>query len=641
MSGPSKFRFLLRTRRRVKVDGQQLIALGAAPSEPDDSTGNSGARSHALAMVALGFNVLFLRRFWTLCAVAVKKRTPALLLAGLLAIAIVYEFIAYQVGLITSKYYVVLANRDLHGFWMQTLLALGLIFGVSKVRALRTFVANTTGVQCRKHLTEDLQGLYFAAKGHYTVNVLDASLDNPDQRMTQDVDRFTQRLAETLPPILIVPFTTGYYIYSAYVATGWTGPVSTFLFFILFTVINKFLMSPVVPRVYELEKQEGQFRYEHSRIRAHSESIAFLDGEPIELDNTNGILKGVVKAQQSVLNRQLPLNLGVHLFDYIGSILSLLVIAVPIFNGVYDDLPPAELTGVISKNAFITIYLISCYSSIVDLSGSVTIMAGNTHRIAALRERLQCIAMQKDQIPGVKQDASHDSDAEDGTTPSVELLDVTYKSPRDNTVLVDKLTLVCGPKRNMLVTGPSGSGKTTLLRVIKGLRDVESGSIHTKNASSMSFMPQVPWLSTGSLRAQIRYPTKDYPGDVGDEDAEMRHLLRVCGIEHLLESAYSLDTELDAAWYGALSPGEKQRLSWARLLYHRPCLAFLDEATAAVGPEATAKLHRECKERDITVVAVGYQRSVEGWEPELVLEIKGNNGYWDVVHKERGTESKL
>ncbi|KAL3207862.1 hypothetical protein MRX96_052618 [Rhipicephalus microplus] len=99
----------------------------------------------------------------------------------------------------------------------------------------------------------------------------------------------------------------------------------------------------------------------------------------------NAILDDVVKAQQSVVNRQFPLAFGIHLFDYTGAILSLLVIAVPIFSGVYDSLTPQELAALISKNAFVSIYLISCYSSLVDMSGSVAVIAGNAHRIAALQ----------------------------------------------------------------------------------------------------------------------------------------------------------------------------------------------------------------------------------------------------------------
>uniref|UniRef100_A0A1E1X6Q8 Putative long-chain acyl-coa transporter n=1 Tax=Amblyomma aureolatum TaxID=187763 RepID=A0A1E1X6Q8_9ACAR len=594
-------------------------------------------------MYSVGFNGLLVRRFLALCSLLFRGKKAVLLLAGLMFVVVTYEFISYQVGLISSRYYRVLQDKDLHGFWIQTALGLSLVFAISKTRALRTFLASTAGVHWRKLITVDLHGLYFAGKNHYDVNVVDGGeLDNADQRMTQDVDRFCRTLAETLPPALIAPFTAGYYNYQAYVATGWIGPVSTLVFFLVFTILNKFLMSPVVPRVYQQQKQEGQFRHAHTRFRDNSESIAFLDGEPVEKENADTILGDVVKAQQSVVNREFPLNFGIHLFDYTGAILSLLVIAVPIFNGVYDSLTPGELSQLISKNAFVSIYLISCYSSLVDLSGNVAVIAGNTHRIMALREKLQALCEElRDTKCGdaSTQKGTDDSDEHptgDGSVddrPSVELQDVTYSSPRDGGLLVEKLTWMLDDKRKALITGASGSGKTTLLRVIKGLRSVDSGCVRVMNAHSLAFFPQSPWLTSGSLRKQIRYPSDECHEEAAGEDAEeaeMVSLLELTGLKHLLDSANSLDSEMDAAWYDTLSPGERQRLSWARLLYRRPKLALMDEATAAIDPELTSTLFAECEKRGINIAAVSYERKIEGWEPDMVLQLRGTDGYWTV-----------
>ncbi|XP_064456301.1 lysosomal cobalamin transporter ABCD4-like [Ornithodoros turicata] len=564
------------------------------------------------------FNWLFFRRFWVLCGVVLKQRNALVLLLGLLIIAIVYEVNAYYVGIISSKYYVVLGARDWNGFWSATAQSVGIILAIAVVRALRTYVSNLAGVQWRMILTEDLHRLYFSSRTHYTVNVLEDWVDNPDQRMTQDVDRFCQRIADVLPAAFIAPFTTAYYTYQCASIAGWSGPLSAFVFFLTFAVINKFLLSPVVPRVYEQEKQEGKFRHLHASIRAHSESITFLDGEAVEQVNTNRQLMNLVRAQTYVVNRQLPLNVGVHMFDYLGSILSFLVIAVPIFNGTYDDVKSKALSGIISKNAFVTIYLISCFSSLVDLSGGFSVICGNTHRIAALRERMLKHARDEDLQAVLNSDGTSDGDK----GPAVELVDVSYNSPRDNEPLVENLTLSLDTNRNVLVTGPSGSGKTMLLRVIKGLREASSGTVKRTREHSILFMPQVPWLTVGSLRNQIAYPS--LPAHSGDEERDMVRLLELAGLEHLLRSAYSLDAELDAAWYDALSPGEKQRLSWVRMLHQRPPLAFLDEPTAAVGYELKSRLYEECAKRDIRVVVVGYQHEVKGWEPDLIITTREN-----------------
>lgn len=593
-----------------------------------------------VAMRSVGFNTLLVRRFWRLCSLLVRDKKSALLLAGLMFFVVSYEFVSYQMGLTNSRFYLVLGNKDQRGFWIQTALGLSLVFAISKTRALRTFLASTTGVHWRKIITKNLHGLYFADKNFYCVNVLKelgGELDNADQRMTQDVDRFCMTLADALPAALIAPFTTAYYNYQAYVATGWIGPVSTVVFFVVFTVLNKFLLAPVVPRVYQQEKQEGRFRHAHARVKDHTESIAFLDGDPVEEAHLNTVLDDVVKAQQSVVNRQFPLSFGIHLFDYTGAILSLLVIAVPIFTGVYDSLTPQELAALISKNAFVSIYLISCYSSLVDLSGSVAVIAGNTHRISALREKLLALSEELRELRAAEDNSSGDGKCPpeegggDDEDPAVELQDVTYSSPRDGSVLVDKLTWKIDDKRTAIITGPNGSGKTTLLRIIKGLRNADSGCVRVTNTHSIGFFPQQPWLTVGSLRKQLRYPFPEQCRagleDRDDEDAEMVSLLELTGLGNLLKSANGLDTEMDAAWYDTLSPGERQRLSWARLLYVRPRIAMLDEATAAIDAGLADKLIAQCLKSGINVVAICHKDFLAA---DSVLELRGTDGYWTV-----------
>ena len=133
-------------------------------------------------------------------------------------------------------------------------------------------------------------------------------------------------------------------------------------------------MSPIVSWVVRQERAEGDFRFKHMQIRSHAESLAFLTGGPARLEETksNRKLDELLSVQQSLYGRQFFLNLAVNTFDYLGSIISYLALAVPIFAGRYDDVSPAELSSVISQNAFVCIYLIFSFSSLVDLSSTVT-----------------------------------------------------------------------------------------------------------------------------------------------------------------------------------------------------------------------------------------------------------------------------
>ena len=108
------------------------------------------------------------------------------------------------------------------------------------------------------------------------------------------------------------------------------------------------------------------------QIRSNAESLAFLSGARLEETKSNQKLDVLLKTQHSLYSRQLGLNLAVNLFDYLGSIISYLALAVPIFSGKFDNLSSAELSALISQNAFVCIYLISTFSSLVELSSSVT-----------------------------------------------------------------------------------------------------------------------------------------------------------------------------------------------------------------------------------------------------------------------------
>uniref|UniRef100_A0A8I3NVC7 ATP binding cassette subfamily D member 4 n=1 Tax=Canis lupus familiaris TaxID=9615 RepID=A0A8I3NVC7_CANLF len=103
---------------------------------------------------------------------------------------------------------------------------------------------------------------------------------------------------------------------------------------------------------------------------------------------TDRRLQRLLQTQRELMSKELWLYIGVNTFDYLGSILSYVVIAIPIFSGVYGDLSPTELSTLVSKNAFVCIYLISCFTRLIDLSSTLSDVAGYTHRIGELQETL-------------------------------------------------------------------------------------------------------------------------------------------------------------------------------------------------------------------------------------------------------------
>uniref|UniRef100_A0A672S0H0 ATP-binding cassette, sub-family D (ALD), member 4 n=1 Tax=Sinocyclocheilus grahami TaxID=75366 RepID=A0A672S0H0_SINGR len=201
------------------------------------------------------------------------------------------------------------------------------------------------------------------------------------------------------------------------------------------------------------------------QIRVSAESAAFCRAGKVEHMRTDRRLQMLLSTQRSLMNKELWLYSGVNTFDYLGSILSYIVIAIPIFAGEYDGLTPGELSALVSKNAYVCIYLINCFTQLIDLSTTVSDVAGYTHRIGELREVMADIAKKHDwELQSVPADTAFELDR------------LSYKSPVSVELLVKDLILKISQGTHMLVVGNTGTGKTSLLRVLNGLWEPCSGT---------------------------------------------------------------------------------------------------------------------------------------------------------------------
>eukprot|EP00057_Strongylocentrotus_purpuratus_P019410 XP_011673884.1 PREDICTED: ATP-binding cassette sub-family D member 4 [Strongylocentrotus purpuratus] len=277
------------------------------------------------------------------------KSAQTILFFLLLLIAGGEQGAAYFVGLIPSQFYVVLPAKDWSGFLTVLWQSLLYIILISLIKSAKTYISKLLYVRWREAMTAHLHKLYFKAFNYYKLNVLQTgNVDNTDQRITQDVERLCNQLSLVVPTLIVSPFTIATYTYLTYEITGYLGPLVIYCYFIVGSVINKFIMSPVVNLTYQQEKQEGIFRFKHAQLRANSESVAFYSAGGVEKDNADRKLFSLVDVQLTLTNWEFWLNVAVNLFDYLGSILSYVIIAIPIFAGVYNGVPASEISGLIS-----------------------------------------------------------------------------------------------------------------------------------------------------------------------------------------------------------------------------------------------------------------------------------------------------
>ncbi|XP_039739717.1 lysosomal cobalamin transporter ABCD4 isoform X3 [Pteropus medius] len=548
------------------------------------------------------------------------------------------QLVIYQVGLIPSQYYGVLGNKDLDGFKTLTFLAVTLIVLNSMLKSFDQFTCNLLYVSWRKDLTKHLHRLYFRGRVYYTVNVLRDDIDNPDQRISQDVERFCRQLSSMASQLIISPFTLVYYTYQCFQSTGWLGPVSIFGYFIFGTVVNKMLMGPIVVKLVQQEKLEGDFRFKHMQIRVNAEAAAFFRAGHVEHMRTDRRLQRLLQTQRELMSKELWLYIGVNMFDYLGSILSYVVIAIPIFGGIYGDLSPTELSTLVSKNAFVCIYLISCFTRLIDLSTTLSDVAGYTHRIGELQDALLDMSL-KSQDSEILDDSEWDLHRAPGW-PAAEPADtafllerVSISAPSSNKTLIKDLSLKISQGQSLLITGNTGTGKTSLLRVLGGLWTSTQGSVQMLTdfgPHGVLFLPQKPFFTDGTLREQVIYPLKEiYPDSGSTDDERIMRFLKLAGLSNLVARTEGLDQQVDWNWYDVLSPGEMQRLSFARLFYLQPKYAVLDEATSALTEEVESELYRVGQQLGMTFISVGHRRSLEkfhSWGLKLCEE-----GRWELT----------
>lgn len=581
----------------------------------------------------------FLQRFYSILKILFPSwsNQNVRMFMTLLGVTLSVQLVIYQVGLIPSQFYRVLSERSYGKFKDLVVFAVVLILINSTLKSLDQYICSLLYVRWRKTLTEDLHHLYFKGRVYYTLNILCKDIDNPDQRISQDVERLCKQMSTMASRLLITPFTVTYYTYQCFNSAGWIGFVSIFSYFVVGTIINKILIGPIVSMLVEQEKLEGDFRFKHMQIRVNAESAAFYRAGNVEHMRTVRKLQMLLSTQRSLMNKELWLYLGVNTFDYMGSILSYIVIAIPIFAGNYDHLTPGELSALISKNAFVCIYLINCFTQLIDLSTTVSDVAGYTHRIGELQEAMADIAKkQRDEYqydPVSKAESNSDRELQSVPADTAFVLDrLCYKSPLSEELLVKDLTLSISQGTHLLVVGNTGTGKTSLLRVLNSLWEPCRGSVQMTTCfgpRGLMFLPQKAYLTDGTLRDQIIYPLKDiYPSSGSIDDERILKYLELVGLSNLLTRIGGLDTEVTWNWYDVLSPGEMQRLCFARLLYLQPKFAVLDEATSALTEEAEGQLYNACKQQGMTLISLGHRSTLEKHH-DVMLRLCGG-GQWEL-----------
>eukprot|EP01125_Pyxidicula_operculata_P018917 TRINITY_DN6788_c0_g1_i1.p1 TRINITY_DN6788_c0_g1~~TRINITY_DN6788_c0_g1_i1.p1 ORF type:complete len:1233 (-),score=208.85 TRINITY_DN6788_c0_g1_i1:50-3292(-) len=446
------------------------------------------------------------------------------------------------------------------------------------------------------------------------------SVDNPDQRIVRDVEMMCVSLAKictlgTQALALLV-----YVTYSFSTARGWKPVVVSYAISILFGISYLFLFKPLAKYVFMQDHVEGDFRYAHARIREFCESIAFYKGQDMERRNAEKTLENVIVNQRKLAKWVGIFQVYTQLNRYIPQFTVLIANAIFIWQENISD-TNTMISAFITSDSLGSSLMNYLYL-LVLLSIDLGNLAGNVLRVDQLFEACDDLNNMQMRRPSFIHDNS-----------KIDFRGVTCKTPQHN-LLVSDLSMEIVQGSNVMIMGPSGVGKTSLIRSLAGLW--YSNGMITKpfhvGKDGIFYLSQKPYFVTGSLRDQLTYPESN----VDIEDKYLVEHLEASKIDYILHR-YGWDQHIK--WNEVLSPGEQQRLAMARLYFHKPRFAILDEATSNLDTKNEKIVYSHCQKLGITLLSIAHRKSLSKYHDKvLYLNGDGSFKFFDLTNDEHSKQ---
>jgi putative ATP-binding cassette transporter len=522
----------------------------------------------------------------------------------------------------TSANEEVMRADAIRGFW-NALIIFGILatIYISQVM-LDIYLTQRFIIRWRTWLTDRLTGDWLGDRAYYRGRFTDSQTDNPDQRIQADVDIFTTGTggSPNSPTVgtgamLLFGAVSSVSTVVAFIPILWnlSFDVTVFgvtlpkaLFWVAFvyvffaTVVAFWIGRPLIRFSFRNELTNAAFRYALVRLRDAAEAVGFYRGESTERGLLRTRYDSIITNYRGYVRRTLQFTGWNLAMSQIITPLPLIVQAPNLFSGKMDFGDVTQSASAFSNISDSLSFFRNAYDQFAAYRASIIRLHGlvEANRLAREMPSLETV------------------DSADG---SLELRGVEVRTP-SGSQLVDPLDLRLEPGDSMVVTGRSGTGKTTLLRSLAQMWPYTSGTVQRPvTGHETMFLSQMPYVPLGDLRTVVSYPAKS--GEISDED--LQQVLSKVALPHL---ANRLNVEED--WAKVLSPGEQQRVAFARILLTRPKVALLDEATSALdeGLECVVYDLVRTELPDTVLISVSHRPTIDRYH-EQHLELLGD-GAW-------------
>jgi ABC-type uncharacterized transport system fused permease/ATPase subunit len=536
-----------------------------------------------------------------------------LLLAGLSVLSSVLLILeTFPKGEVISA----LGARDGGRFWQALGQAAAIVGLMVPLQALKVYVQGQVGLRWRERLTRRLLGDYWRDRNFYRLQQAGYSnhseLDNPDQRLSEDIRNVTQQsMALGLLGLEAIVQLVGF------AGVLWQITPLLLLALLLYALLSTGVvvrwLGPVLVRLnFQQLQREADWRFGLVRVRSGAEGIAFYRGEAAVRSGVGDRFAAVLANLQQLIRRQLQLGFWQNTYFFLGFFLPFVVLFPAILAGRVE-------IGAVQQSQ-------SAFERVGYVLGIVLYQMGQWSQLRSGLSRLATLQAAMDAPRPLAPNAGPLAPNAGGTgikassIGGFQLTNITlttYDSPQATEppiVLLEDFSLNWSQGESVLFVGPSGVGKTSLLRAMLGLWPIAAGTIQRPEATVL-FLPQQPYLVLGSLRQQLIYPLSSDQAERWSE-SELIAVLTIVGLVDQLPLWGGLDAVQD--WGKLLSGGEQQRLGWARLLLQRPVYGILDEATSALDEPMEALLYQQLRDLGVTYLSVGHRSSLRAYHDRVV-----------------------
>ena len=552
---------------------------------------------------------ILIQGYWT----SEERWSARVLLASIIGLNLGLVGVSLLQNLANGALFTALQQQNAPGFYRAFVIVILLILLYLAVAVLRAYLDQVLQLRWRRWLTDQYVTRWLADRAFYRMR-FSGRVDNPDQRISEDVRLFIERSGS-----LGLGFLNSIATLASFAALLWylsgsiTLPIDGFAITIpgymlwvallyagLGSVVAHLIGRPLISLNNRQQAAEADFRSSLLYLREEAEGIAFHSGETHERSAALVRFRTLYDNFKRIILRSNIIWVFQLLFSQFTSFLALLIASPGYFSG-------AILLGVLIQTAHAFERVNEALSWFI---GSYTVFA----QWRATVDRLTEFAAEINRQAEV---ALFGTCTETALQDTIELCDVSVFLP-DGEPLLSTISLSFKPREAVLLRGTSGSGKSMLVRVLAGLWPFAIGRIHLPAGAKTLFVPQRPYMPIGTLREALWFPAPP----ASDREAEACAALASVGMS-------TLSQRLDEVshWTQTLSLGEQQRLAFARALLIKPDWLFLDEATSAIDEEEEAALYRIIAHalRSTTVISIGHRASLEAYH-QRVITLDGTIG---------------